>query len=137
MTKLEELKAVVDAAGAAAAKATRGDAADLVAALDEAVAAYQDERKKQQEVTPMPCPFWWRKPRLTKGTREMHGDLDQSHRFYCQARIAELEALLLRAESTIEKSWVTIYPDMEEDFNMDGSWDVVKDIRAVLKGKDT
>jgi hypothetical protein len=52
-----------------------------------------------------------------------------------QARIKELEALLLRAEHTIEKSWVTIYPDMEEDFNMDGSWDAVKDIRAALKGE--
>ena len=52
-----------------------------------------------------------------------------------EARIKELEALLLRAEHTIEKSWVTIYPDMEEDFNMDGSWDVVKDIRAALKGE--
>jgi|TARA_B110000240_G_scaffold187671_1_gene225588 hypothetical protein len=51
-----------------------------------------------------------------------------------QARIKELESLLLRAEDTIGKSWVTIYPDMEEEFNMDGSWDVVKDIRAVLKG---
>ena len=51
-----------------------------------------------------------------------------------EARIAELEALLLRAEDTIGKSWVTIYPDMEEEFNVDGSWDVVKDIRAVLKG---
>jgi hypothetical protein len=52
------------------------------------------------------------------------------------ARIAVLEALLLRAEDTIGKSWVTIYPAMEEEFNTDGSWHVVQDIRAALKGED-
>ena len=53
------------------------------------------------------------------------------------ARIKKLEALLLRAEDTIGKSWVTIYPDMEEEFNTDGSWHVVQDIRAALKGEKT
>ena len=54
-----------------------------------------------------------------------------------QTRITELEAVLLRAEDTIKKSWVIIYPDMEEEFNMDGSWHVVQDIRAALKGEET
>jgi hypothetical protein len=53
-----------------------------------------------------------------------------------KTRIVDLESLLLRAEGIIEKSWATIYPDMEEEFNIDGSWDVVKDIRAALKGEE-
>jgi hypothetical protein len=47
-------------------------------------------------------------------------------------KIAELEALLLRAADDIEKGWLAI-DGVEEMYNTDGSWHVVQDIRAVLK----
>ena len=53
-----------------------------------------------------------------------------------EARIKELEALLLRAADDIEKGWLSI-EGVEETYNTDGSWHVVQDIRAALKGEET
>mgnify|MGYP003644111624 CR=1 FL=1 len=53
-----------------------------------------------------------------------------------QARIKELESLLLRAADDIEKGWLSI-EGVEETYNTDGSWHVVQDIRAVLEGEKT
>ena len=52
-----------------------------------------------------------------------------------QARIKELESLLLRAADDIEKGWLSI-ESVEETYNTDGSWHVVQDIRAALKGEE-
>lgn len=52
-----------------------------------------------------------------------------------KARIKELESLLLKAADDIEKGWLSI-EGVEETYNTDGSWHVVQDIRAALKGED-
>ena len=56
--------------------------------------------------------------------------------FISQARIKELESLLLRAADDIEKGWLSI-EGVEETYNTDGSWHVVQDIRTALKGEET
>jgi hypothetical protein len=51
-----------------------------------------------------------------------------------QNRIAELEVLLRRAADDIGLGWLTI-PDVEKIYNTDGSWHIVQDIHAALRGK--